>query len=138
MSIEEGAFKECSGLSSLTIPNNVKYIGDSAFYCCTKLTSISIPTSVTMIGKEAFSGCRRLDAIYLSSSIRTIGPRAFEGCTSLNPKHTFIPENMSVKDKKLFVNSGFLEKGYCDECGSKLIYNSSLNYYYCPKCSEYV
>ena len=41
-SIEEGAFAGCSSLASITIPNNVTYIGWYAFFCCTNLKSITI------------------------------------------------------------------------------------------------
>ena len=45
------AFYECSGLTSVTIPNSVTSIGNAAFYCCNNLTSITIPSSVTSIGE---------------------------------------------------------------------------------------
>lgn len=36
-----GAFYNCSGIASLTIPNSVTSIGDDAFYGCIGLTSLS-------------------------------------------------------------------------------------------------
>ena len=56
-SIGDWAFKECSGLTSVTIPNSVTSIGDRAFSGCSGLTSVTIPNSVTSIGDEAFSVC---------------------------------------------------------------------------------
>ena len=55
--ISYGAFYDCSGLTSLTIPNSVKSIGSSAFSGCSHLTSVTIPNSVKSIGNFAFSGC---------------------------------------------------------------------------------
>ena len=55
--IGEYAFRDCSGLTSLTIPNSVTSIGELAFYDCSALTSITIPNSVTSIGGGAFYGC---------------------------------------------------------------------------------
>lgn len=39
---------------------NVTRIGDNAFRACSDLTSVSIPNSVTTIGNKAFLGCSNL------------------------------------------------------------------------------
>lgn len=43
--------------------NSVTSIGDGAFADCSGLTSITIPDSVTSIGKRAFSGCVKLSSV---------------------------------------------------------------------------
>ena len=48
-SIGKYAFRDCEGLTSITIPNSVTSIGSSAFEDCDGLTSITIPNSVTSI-----------------------------------------------------------------------------------------
>ena len=55
-SIGEFAFKDCTGLTSVTIPTSVTSIGEEAFRGCTGLTSVTIPNSVTEIGYSAFEG----------------------------------------------------------------------------------
>ena len=55
-SIEEYAFRWCSGLTSVTIPESVDSIGREAFYNCSALTSIAIPNSAISIGRDAFYG----------------------------------------------------------------------------------
>ena len=55
-SIGDDAFADCTGLTSVTIPNSVTSIGNSAFAYCTGLSSVTIPNSVTTIGNSAFSG----------------------------------------------------------------------------------
>ena len=55
--IEEAAFSNCSGLTSVTIPNSVTSIKGSTFEGCSSLTSVTIPNSVTSIGIRAFSEC---------------------------------------------------------------------------------
>ena len=55
--IGDHAFRNCTNLTSVTIPNSVTSIGNHAFYKCTNLSSFNIPNSVTSIGEFAFSGC---------------------------------------------------------------------------------
>jgi hypothetical protein len=50
-------------LTSVTIGNGVRSIGDSAFIGCSGLTSITIPNSVTNIGDLAFSSCSGLTGV---------------------------------------------------------------------------
>ena len=65
-SIGDYAFRDCSGLTSITIPNYVTSIGYAAFYGCSSLTSITIPNSVTSIGDYAFGTCHGLTSVYIS------------------------------------------------------------------------
>ncbi len=82
-SIGDYAFCKCSGLTSITIPNSVTSIGNSAFYNCKSLTSITIPDSVTSIGDYAFSDCSGLTSITIPDSVTSIGNCAFYSCSSL-------------------------------------------------------
>ena len=81
--IGEYAFYNCTGLTSVTIPNSITSIGEGAFMACTGLTSVTIPNSVTEIGSSAFSGCTGLTSITIPNSVTSIGSFAFEGCTGL-------------------------------------------------------
>lgn len=60
-------YYNCDGLTSITIPNSVTYIGGYAF-SCEKLASITIGTGVTYIGESAFFGCDGLTSIHCLSS----------------------------------------------------------------------
>ena len=62
---------------------SVTSIGNSAFYDCTGLTSITIPNSVTSIGYQAFYNCSGLTSILIPGNVRQIDSQAFEGCYSL-------------------------------------------------------
>ena len=82
--IGNSAFRGCSGLASVTIPNSVTSIGDSAFSGCSGLTSVTIPNSVTTIGSDAFMDCSGLTSVTIPNSVTSIGYRAFCNCSGLN------------------------------------------------------
>ena len=65
-SIGDFAFNDCSGLTSITIPNTITTIGEAAFQSCRGLISITIPNSVTTIGDFAFKDCWGLKGVYIT------------------------------------------------------------------------
>ncbi|MDR2585204.1 MAG: leucine-rich repeat domain-containing protein [Prevotellaceae bacterium] len=81
--VEQGAFYECAGLTSVIIPNSVIAIGDYAFERCTGLTSVTIPDGVTWVGNSAFQYCFNLTSICIPNSVISIGSLAFSACTGL-------------------------------------------------------
>lgn len=90
------AFRNCTGLTSITIPNSITNIEGYAFYNCTGLTSITFPNSVTVIGNASFYGCTGLTAISIPSSVTTIDNFAFSGCTGLT--------SLSIPSSGTFIN----------------------------------
>ena len=82
-SIGRNAFRDCTGLTTVTISNSVTSIGSYAFYGCTGLTEVTIPNAVTSIGSRAFSGCTGLTEVTIPNAVTYIGERAFEGCSGL-------------------------------------------------------
>ena len=72
-SIGDDAFRYCSGLTSVTIPNSVTSIGGYAFKGCKGLTSVTIPNSVTSIGDYAFGSCSGLTSFTIPNSVTSIG-----------------------------------------------------------------
>lgn len=53
---------------NITVPDNVKIIGNYAFQYCSNLVSITIPNTVTDIGDYAFDNCPKLSSIIVSKS----------------------------------------------------------------------
>ena len=73
------AFSGCTGLTSVTIGNNVISIGNYVFGSCTDLTSVTIGNGVTSIDNFAFSACNKLKIIRMSATNPpTLKSRVFE------------------------------------------------------------
>ena len=121
-SIGNCAFRYCTSLKSITIPNSVIEIGSSAFSGCSSLTSITIPNSVTEIGVYAFKGCTSLTSITIPNSVTNIGDSTFWGCSSLtaiyvavdNKNYTSVNGVLFNKDKTALIcyPAGKTDKSY--------------------------
>ncbi len=80
-SIWNDAFNGCQSLTTVKMPQTLKYLGERSFYGCSKLDDITLG-KIRSCGSEAFSRCENLTAIDLAS-MTSIGREAFSGCTGL-------------------------------------------------------
>jgi len=80
------AFKDCTGITALTIPSSVTWIDSRAFMGCTGLTAVTIPASVTSIGNQAFQDCTALASVTLPDTLAQIGSGVFFNTAWLNAK----------------------------------------------------
>lgn len=78
-----GFFSKCKGLKAITLPGNLKSVGESAFQECSSLETINLPSGITTIGNYAFLECEKLKSVTLPSGLISIGDRAFNSCISL-------------------------------------------------------
>ena len=126
--IEWYAFSGCSSLTSVTIPNSVTSIGNHAFRDCSGLTSVTIGNSVTSIGQYAFYGCSSLTSVTIGNSVTSIEYQAFSGCSSLTS--VTIPNSVTSIGERAF--SG------CSSLTSVTIPNSvtSIEQYAFNNCSN--
>ena len=75
--IGENAFRDRTELTSVTIPDSVKYIFGRAFSGCTSLETVTIPNSVTDIYSGAFYNCTSLKSVTIPASVTNIEDHAF-------------------------------------------------------------
>lgn len=127
-SIGSYAFAGCSSLTSITIPNSVTNIPPYAFKDCSSLTSVTIPNTVTNIGKNAFSGCSNLTSVMIPNSVTQIGYAAFYNCSNLSSVQ--ISDAVTTIDDYTFFG--------CNSLTSIIIPNSVTNIGYAAfaKCSN--
>ena len=111
--IGDSAFKGCTELTSITIPDGVIGIGNKAFSDCTSLETVTIPASVTYVRDSAFYGCTSLKSVTIPESVTYIGGYAFAECYSL--KYADIPANVSGIGLSPFCNCRSLENINIDE-----------------------
>ena len=126
--IGSSAFRDCTSLTSITIPDSVTSIGRYAFKGCTAeiiwseepiITtigefafseyagdSITIPDGVTSIGEYAFNGSSSLTSITIPSSVTSIGAYAFAGCSAL--ESITIPFVGATKDSTTNTHFGYI------------------------------
>ena len=124
--IANNAFSNCTGLTSITIPDSVTSISFGAFQSCTGLTSITIPDSVTSIGYDAFSGCTSLTSITIPDSVTSIGSYAFHDTAYYN-------NNANWKNDVLYISNHLIKAkdrisgDYVIKGGTKCIANNAFS-----------
>lgn len=112
--IGKGAFYNSALPQRITLPKNLKVIGDYAFYGCARAWFTSnenldgdgtgvtyIPEGTESIGRSAFYGCTTMVGVHIPGTVKTIGDYAFYGCVNLGESSVYVgedPENCLVGD----------------------------------------
>lgn len=101
-SIASTAFRECKNLVSIVLPEKLQKISNSTFYFCTALRTVSMPSELTEIEDSAFRNCAVLEEISIPEGVTTIGDAAFCDCRSLESLD--LPESLETIGEWAFTN----------------------------------
>lgn len=128
--IYPGAFDGNSTLKNITLPINLKTIGEGAFRYCTELTSINIPASVEKIDRNAFADCAKLESVTFAENgvLTKIEQGVFENCQAL--KSFTVPKGVIAIDDRAFFGCESL-KTLAFEYGTELSFIGNYAFYAC-------
>lgn len=100
--VDDGAFRNCTSLLSVSMHNSITYISAECFEGCTSLQSVSWPENLFEIGHDAFSGCISLTGVPSGTNLTVLGDNAFKNCTSLT--YADLPASLAVIGQGAFAN----------------------------------
>jgi len=90
----EAAFQQCDALTSITLPDKLKVIGEKVFSRCTSSERVVCNKHLKTIGIAEFQNCYALTSITLPDKLEVIEETAFAECTSL--KHIVCNKNLKT------------------------------------------
>lgn len=79
--IAEEAFKDCTGITAVTIPESVLKVNEYAFSGCTSLKTVKNRADLQWVADYAFSNCKSLEGFL--NPVFVQGANVLRGCTSL-------------------------------------------------------
>lgn len=91
------AFRDCTAITSVIIPDSVTSIGTSSFKNCTSLVEIQFPDNITSIPDAMCLGCTNFETLIIPGNIKNIGEYAFDSCSAL--KYVFFEKDETAWDK---------------------------------------
>ena len=95
-------------LQSISVPDNITFIGEGAFFGNGDLTNIDLASNSASISKLLFAGCNPVDATGMTDQTTEVGEYAYYGCNQINK--LIIPENVTYIGKYAFGNMSQLAK----------------------------
>lgn len=101
------AFKGCTALTKVTLPDTMTRLAQQSFQNCVALQDINIPGGVTSLGNFTFAGCTSLEKIKLPDTVSRFDIQVFAGCTNL--KEVRLSKNLTNLGDSCFSRCSSLE-----------------------------
>lgn len=116
-----GAFKSCSKLKTIIIPDTVTELAPKAF-AGSNIESIVIPSSVNVIGDRAFDKCVYLRDIVVENPAAKLGKLLFSGCYNIRRAHlpvsAFVGRWFTTLERLTITGTGFIPEDAFKDCGA--------------------
>ena len=138
--IENSAFKECTALEEVILPDTLRRIGINTAisgvgaFSNTNLKTIILPQNVNFLGPYSFEFCSNLRKVKLSDKITTIHNSTFSNCRSLSDIK--LPASLLRIEENAFCNCKVLRSVHIPmgtrQIGRQAFYNTSLAEIYIP------
>ena len=81
--IPSSSFLGLTDMKTVTLPQNIKYIGSNAFRGCTALEKINFPEALEIIDDWAFEDCTSLKEIKFGKNIKEMRNETFMNCRAI-------------------------------------------------------
>lgn len=91
---------DCTNITSIIVPDNVKNLGQKAFCYCTSLEYAKISNSIDFIDHGTFAFCHSLKKVIMPENVTKIGIGAFYECKKLSS--IIIPDSVVSTDEFAF------------------------------------
>ncbi len=97
--IGDNAFRECTALTSVTIPDGVTSIGGNAFEGCTNLTTVAMPDNIiTFNGFFTFGESNNIESVYITNMAIWLQTSFYGGNNPLRSGAKLYLNKVEVKD----------------------------------------
>lgn len=93
IALNDNCFADCTGLTSITLPDSITTLSDYCFYGCTNLTTVKLSNNITELKDSCFRNCTGLSSIEIPDSVTKIERLCFSNCISLTSIE--IPDNVT-------------------------------------------
>ena len=93
--VGDNAFRNCSGLTAITLGENIATVGNRAFMACSALQQVTITPAVTSLGDYAFADCKAMQKLILNNDAPLeVGNGTFMRCIALNTVNWLSCDNL--------------------------------------------